>query len=324
MNKRLVSVGTIIMDMFPVHDTAAFTEDCSFKIEPGGSAANVAVCAAKLGLRSSFIGKVGDDEFGHLLENVLKKNNVDVSGLRFDSGRRTTLNFHIRLPEGEYSYLFYRNPGADTNLKTDEIEPDMIKQADVLHIDSLCLTDNPTKKTALYLASIARENGVPVSFDFNYRPPVWHEPSKAVDTFMEILPYIDILKVNKNEYDLILPDKNLASGEEWLFTRGIKILLLTRGADGCHVACPGFYIDTPAMDVKTVDTVGCGDAFIASFLTYMNKNELTIATPDQLKECALYADTAASLTSARYGAMNALPDLSEVDASWKERNRGNI
>jgi len=321
MNKGLVSLGTIIMDMFPGSDTTEFREGCAFKAEPGGSAANVAVCAAKLGLRSAFIGKVGDDDFGHLLASVLKKNNADVTGLRFDPVRRTTLNFHIRLPNGEYKYLFYRNPGADTNLRADEVDPAVVAQAGALHIDSLCLTDSPAKETALCLASLARKNNVPVSFDFNYRPPVWPDPSIAVEAAWEILPFVDILKVNKNEFNLLLPEKNITGGEELLFGSGIKILLLTLGAAGCHAACPGFHVDIPAMKVETVDTVGCGDAFIASFLTFLIKRGLTNVTMEQLKESVLYADAAASLTSARYGAMNALPDLSEVDKYWKERRR---
>ena len=319
MNRGIISLGTIILDMFEFRDTAELKEVGAFKAAPGGSAANVAVCAAKLGLPGHFIGKVGDDAFGHLLASVLKKNNVDISGLRFDSGRRTTLNFHFRLPGGGYRYLFYRNPGADTNLCADEVDQAVITRADALHIDSLCLTDNPMRETALRLADLAHKNGVLVSFDFNYRAPLWTDASEAVEAFEEILPVVDILKVNEDEFNLLLSAEDFSNGAESLFARGLKVLLITRGADGCYAACPGFHTNIPAMKVTAVDPVGCGDAFIASFLVRLIRQGLSKMDAERLRDCALYADTAASLTSARHGAMDALPDLAEVDAYWKER-----
>ena len=111
----VVSIGELLIDLLPVQSGVRFEQVREFRRVPGGAPANVAVGISKLGLKSAFIGRVGDDLFGKYLASVLKENRVDISQLQYDSETRTTLAF-ISLPTpNTREFLFYRNPGADMN-----------------------------------------------------------------------------------------------------------------------------------------------------------------------------------------------------------------
>ena len=139
----------------------------------------------RLGATSGFIGKVGNDAFGDKLRLAIKAEGVDDAGLRVDDYARTTMNFHAK-PNGEQvEFCFYRNPGADTLLRPEEVDVELIKKSSVLHYDALCLTDEPARSATAFAVQTARENGVLVSFDMNYRKPLWASPQAAADAAVE-------------------------------------------------------------------------------------------------------------------------------------------
>ena len=110
----IVCLGELLVDMFPAELGRRLVEVSAFRPKPGGAPANVAVAAKRLGAQSAFIGKVGDEEFGHFLADVLKQAGVNIDGIRFDPEARTTMAF-IAMPDvNSYEIVFYRNPGADT------------------------------------------------------------------------------------------------------------------------------------------------------------------------------------------------------------------
>ena len=109
----IVCLGELLVDMFPAEVGRSLVEVSAFRPKPGGAPANVAVAARRLGAQSAFIGKVGDDAFGHHLADILREEGVDVRGMRYDQEARTGMAF-IAMPDvNTYEILFYRNPGAD-------------------------------------------------------------------------------------------------------------------------------------------------------------------------------------------------------------------
>lgn len=320
----LVCLGVLILDMFPTESGKKIVEQKLFKPAPGGAPANVAVAASHLGVKSAFIGKVGNDVFGHFLAESIKNEGVDISGVRFDDYSRTTMNFHAKLPDGSIEYCFYRNPGADTNLLLNDLDMELIKSASILHYDSLCLTDEPSKTTTIKAIEAVRAAGACVSFDVNYRPVVWENKQQAIDVIFERLLFTDILKLNEDEVKLLCPNISLEDATDLLIGRGPKLCIVTLGAKGSYYKTNkgGQYV--PAYPVNVVDTIGCGDAFIGGFLFQLIKSQKSLDALDQheIEKFMIYADTVAAITATRYGAIPALPSAEEVNAAFRDRGYG--
>ncbi len=118
----VVTLGELLMDMFPGKIGFRIGEVESFIPKPGGAPANVAVAASRLGLKSAFIGKLGQDHFGTYLKQVLDDENVDTRGIRFDPDARTTMAIIAMPDENSAEFVFYRNPGADQLLTENDLD----------------------------------------------------------------------------------------------------------------------------------------------------------------------------------------------------------
>ena len=129
----VICLGELLVDMFPAELGRPLAQVSAFRPKPGGAPANVAVAARRLGKTSAFIGKVGDDAFGHHLAGVLETEGVDVSGMRYDRQARTAMAFIAMPDENNYDILFYRNPGADMRLRADELDERLLRQAEIFH-----------------------------------------------------------------------------------------------------------------------------------------------------------------------------------------------
>ena len=123
----IVSFGEMLIDFVPTVSGVSLAEAPGFLKAPGGAPANVAIAVTRLGGNAAFIGKLGDDEFGHMLVGILKKNGVSTAGVNLNKGARTALAFVTLLADGEREFMFYRNPSADMLLTPDELNLDLIK-----------------------------------------------------------------------------------------------------------------------------------------------------------------------------------------------------
>jgi fructokinase len=311
---EIVCLGEILIDLFPAEIGKKLADVSAFYPNPGGAPANVAVAVKKLGVLSGFIGKVGDDAFGYQLINVLKEQGVETRGMRVDESARTTLAF-IALPdENTAEYVFYRNPGADLRLWPDELDRKMIENARALHIGSLSLVDEPARSATYQAVRWARQAGVLVSFDVNYRPSLWKEPKDALEQIREMLPYANLLKVNETELTL-LTGREDETGAQYLLSKGPELIVVTLGKKGSFIAANNINCYMPAFQVETVDAVGCGDAFIAGLLTrVVQKSDLLKDLEESfLFESLRYANAVGALTALNHGVIPALPAAEEVE-----------
>ena len=195
----LVTLGELLIDMFPVKVGQRLGDVEAFTPKPGGAPANVAVAARRLGATTAFIGKVGQDPFGHSLKGVLETEGVNTRGLRFDDEARTTMAV-IAMPDANSAeFFFYRNPGADYLLRVDELDTNLLRETQAFHFGSLSLTHEPARSATHEAARIARDAGALVSYDVNYRPALWNEPEQALQQSQMMLSKVDLLKVNEQE-----------------------------------------------------------------------------------------------------------------------------
>jgi fructokinase len=312
----LVCLGELLIDMFPSELGKELAEVSAFRPKPGGAPANVAVAAKRLGMESAFIGKVGDDAFGHHLAEVLSQEGVEVRGMRYDEEARTGIAFIAMPDENSYDILFYRNPGADMHLSADELDRTLLEGTRAYHFGSISLIHEPSRSATLEALEIAREAGALVSFDVNYRPDLW-KPEEARRRVLRTLPEVDVVKVNEAELELLAGAADLERGSEALLELGPSLCVVTLGPGGSYFRVAGGAGHVPAFEVETVDATGCGDAFVAGLLRQLIS--LTTAdgwrdelTPSHMRSTLRYANAAGALTALTQGVIPALPTADEV------------
>ena len=303
--------------MFPTEIGRRLGDVPAFRPMPGGAPANVAVAARRLGAPSAFIGKVGDDAFGHTLIATLKAEGVETRGMRLDAEARTTLAF-IAMPDAQSAeFVFYRHPGADMRLRPDELDETLLAEARAFHFGSISLGNEPSRSATLRAIELTRAGGALVSFDVNYRPGLWPGPEAAVAAIRAALPLAHLVKVNQSELALLTGDDDPVSGSEALCRAGPAVAVITLGALGSWYRAGTAVGFVPAFAVRAVDCTGCGDGFVAGVLTQL------VAAGDEwpsrldntgLRRAVRYGNAVGALTATRRGAMPALPDAAEVDA----------
>ncbi len=311
----IVCLGELLVDMFPAELGRRLVEVSAFRPKPGGAPANVAVAAVRLGARSAFIGKVGDEAFGHHLADVLRQEGVDVRGMRFDEEARTGMAFIAMPDENTSEFVFYRNPGADMRLRADELDRELLQETRAFHFGSLSLGQEPSRGATMEAVRVARQAGALISFDVNYRPTLWNSPQEAYDRIMATVPHVDLLKVNEVELALLAGSENLDAASKALLEQGPDLCVVTLGPEGSYfqVAEGGEHV--PAFKVQTVDATGCGDAFVAGLLCQLIaaddwRDQLS---PARMREVLRYANAVGALTALTQGVIPALPTADQVD-----------
>ena len=307
----ITAVGEILIDL-----TQSGVNELGipvFAANPGGAPANLAVAAARLGASTAFIGKVGTDSFGTFLRNTLTENKVDVSGMVTDPHNRTTLAVVALDKFGERTFSFYRDPSADVNLRAEEISEEQLKNTKFLHFGSVSLTTDPARSATLYAAETAKKHGAIISYDPNYRASLWSDEATAIERMLEPLGLVDVLKVSDEELPLLTGTTDLEAGSQILADKGIRLVLVTLGANGAFYRFGGKTGHVPGVKVKVGDTNGAGDTFFGATLAQLAKFErLDDITTDALEQIISVSNKAASITTSRHGAIPAMPSFEEV------------
>ena len=314
MNLDIITLGEILIDMFPAEVGRSMSAVSAFRPKPGGAPANVAVAAARLGAHSAFIGKVGEDIFGHFLKETLEAEGVDTAGMRFDPNARTTLVF-IALPdEHSAEFVFYRNPGADMLLTDGELDPGMFAGARSFHFGSISLIAEPSRSATLEALRLARQAGALISFDFNYRPTLWESPEQACERALSVIPSVDLVKVNETELALLTGLEDLERAAKTLLQTGPALCVVTLGPKGSYFQIESAGGFVPGFAVQTVDATGCGDAFVARLLSQLVKSGTGRVgfTPERLGQALRYANAVGALTALNLGVIPALPYAEQV------------
>lgn len=286
-----------------------------FERNPGGAPANVLAAMSSLGASTSFIGKVGNDQFGNFLRDCLTENHIDVTGLVLSKTVNTTLAFVHLTAEGDRSFSFYRNPGADMMLEPADIPEEVIMNSKIFHFGSLSLTDEPVKSATLHALKIARDHGTIISYDPNLRPPLWKSLADAEREIKRGLEYADILKISEEELEFITKESDLAKGTKILSDMGIAIIFVTLGPKGTFYRHGNNTGKLETYDVKVVDTTGAGDAFLGGVLYKLkdkSRKELLQLSKAELEQIVDFGNAMGALTTKKKGAIPAVPIMEEV------------
>jgi fructokinase len=308
----IITLGELLIDFVPTKSGVTLAEAEAFKKAPGGAPANVAAGLAKLGVSSGFIGKVGDDAFGHFLADTLFKTGVDITCLCFSSQARTALAFVTLHADGEREFLFFRHPSADMLLSDADVNPDYIRSAKIFHFGSISMIDEPVRSATLFAAQTAREAGLTISYDPNLRLKLWPDAHSALAGIMLGWPFAHVIKLSDEELVFLTGEGDLERGARSLMHPGLRMMMVTQGSQGCFILTQEASFKIPGFSVQAVDTTGAGDAFVAGFLKGLLENPKAEHNEHQLKEICRYANAAGALTTLERGAIPALPTAEQV------------
>ena len=308
----IFSFGDILIDFTPV--VIPGRDNALLQINPGGSAANVAVQAAKCGCDSIFCGKVGKDRFGEVLKKTLNDNGVVTDSLVLDPCADTTLAFVTLDEHGDRSFTFFRRGSADTRLMFSEVDLKALDTCKAVHSSSLPFTDNPARETALKILEYSKSHNKIISYDPNWRPLLWSSEEFGVSSMKLGLEFCDVIKVSLEELQLLTGCVGIHEGIDGLLARGIGLIALTLGADGCVIANEGNRVHLPTYDVKAVDTTGSGDAFLGACLCKIIEIGKTLCdlTIEELLQIGTFANAAGAMCASKLGAIAGMADRNEI------------
>ncbi|MDO4976496.1 MAG: carbohydrate kinase [Eubacteriales bacterium] len=286
-----------------------------FEACPGGAPCNVLSILQKLGKKTAFIGKVGDDQFGKLLKETIEEVGIDSTHLMMDKDIPTTLAFVHTFPDGDRDFTFYRKPGADMMLRKEEISEEAIASSKIFHFGTLSMTDDCAREATWKAIKAAKDNDVIISLDPNLRPPLWSSLDFAKEQMLEAMEVCDILKISDNEIQFVTGEEDYDKGIEIIRKKfNTKLVCLTLGKDGSRayykdlrVEVPGFY------QPNVVDTTGAGDTFCGCVLSYVIEHGLDNLTEENLKEMLTFANAGASLITTKKGAIRSMPEKAMIE-----------
>lgn len=288
---------------------------------PGGAPGNFLAALSAYGAKTAFLGKVGNDDFGKRLIGTLKKHGIETKGIVTDPDVFTTLAFVSIDETGNRSFSFARKPGADTQLRFEELDLTLIEQAKDLHFGTLSLTAEPSKTATKRAVCFAKDMGKWISFDPNLRIPLWNDLEEAKAQILWGLGMADIVKISDEETSFLWGDISPEGAAAKLHEMGVSVVFVTLGPKGAYYSCGdgAGYARSP-KDIHPIDTTGAGDIFGGSALSRLlstNKSLIEL-TADDLKKAAEFACAAASLSTETFGGISSVPPLEAVNRLLSE------
>ena len=287
---------------------------------PGGAPANYLAALTKFGAKTAMIGKVGSDAFGRLLIKTLKGAGIDTRGMLVSDDVFTTLAFVTLDDSGDREFSFARKPGADTQLRFDEIDLSVIDASKVLHFGTLSMTNEPARDATYKAVEYAAGHGKLISFDPNLRKPLWDDLDEAKRQMLWGLQHADIVKISDEETEFLFGIAPEEAVKHIIDSFGVRLVYVTCGAEGCFYrtkTASGFVKALSGIAVK--DTTGAGDIFGGSAMYGLLRagGVPEKLTAEELENIVSFACASAGLSTTKAGGISSVPELGEVEAAMR-------
>ena len=308
----VVALGELLIDF------AAKSTDASgyptLVANPGGAPGNFLAALNAYGKKTAFLGKVGNDTFGHLLLKTLNGAGIETTGIVVEDSVFTTLAFVTFDESGDRSFSFARKPGADTQLTWEEIDKTLIDDARVFHFGTLSLTNEPVRSATQKAVTYAKEQGKLITCDPNLRKPLWPSEDAAREQMLWSLHQADVVKISDNEVEFLWNCTPEEGADKLLREFGVSLAMVTLGPDGCLLKTKNAAFRAACPEVHPVDTTGAGDIFGGSAVARLLELEKPISelTEADLAYIGRFAATAASLSTEAVGGIPSIPEKNAV------------
>lgn len=315
--KRLLAIGEALIDFIPNTTDSKLKDVEGFSRQVGGAPCNVACTTTKLGGNAEMITQLGDDAFGDLIVETIEAIGVKTNYLKRTTEANTALAFVSLTKDGERDFSFYRKPSADMLFKAQDVEDIDVTENDILHFCSVDLVESPMKQAHKALIEKVQKAGGTIVFDPNVRLPLWESEADCKNAIHEFLPLANVVKISDEELSFVTGLKDEEKAIQWLFQGNVQVVIYTKGPEGAVLFFKdGTVIDKKGVKVKAVDTTGAGDAFIGALISRLVTSEKTDVI-QQLKEegetILTFSNYVAATVTTKYGAIDSLPDLKEVN-----------
>ena len=308
----VVALGELLIDFAAKSkDEAGYP---TMAANPGGAPGNFLAALNAYGKKTAFLGKVGNDAFGHLLLGTLNGAGIETRGIVVDDSVFTTLAFVTFDERGDRSFSFARKPGADTQLTWEEIDKSLIDDARVFHFGTLSLTDEPVRTATQKAVAYAKERGKLITCDPNLRKPLWPNEEAAKEQMLWSLRQADVVKISDNEVEFLWNCTPEEGADKLLKEFGVSLAMVTLGPDGCLLKTKNASFLASCPKVHPIDTTGAGDIFGGSALSRLLELEKSIdaLTEEDLAYIGSFAAAAASLSTEVSGGIPSIPEKDAV------------
>lgn len=311
-NLDVIALGELLIDF--TENGFSANGNPLLEANPGGAPCNVLAMLQNLGKKTAFIGKVGKDAFGDYLKDTVCQAGIDVTNLIQDATVPTTLAFVHTAADGDRSFSFYRDPGADMMLSEAEIDYSQIAESEIFHFGTLSMTHEGVRSATKRAVSYAREHGLLISFDPNYRPLLWKKEEAAKEKIRYGCSVCDILKISDDEITFIT-GKDTVEAAIPVFREMYqpKLMCVTCGKQGSIAIYKDMQVACDAvLRPETIETTGAGDTFMACVLNYVLEHGIEDLSKDDLYQMQRFAAMAASIITTRKGALKVMPTKDEI------------
>jgi 5-dehydro-2-deoxygluconokinase len=302
----LITMGRVGVDLYPEQIGVHLADVRTFQKSLGGSATNVSVAAARLGVRAAVITKVGDDPFGPYVRDALRGFGVDPRYVGTHPTLRTPVVFCEIFPPDDFPLLFYREPTApDMTLEVDELDLDAIRAARVFWTTGTGLSAEPSR-TATLAALAARDGVVGINIhDLDHRPMFWADESEAGVWAREALRHANVAVGNRDEVAVAVGTRDPHEASAALLDLGVDVAIVKQGPAGVLVRTAHSVVEVPPVEVDVVNGLGAGDAFGGALVYGL----LQGWEPD---EAVRLANAAGAYVAGRLACADEMPTLSEL------------
>lgn len=309
----VVALGELLIDFTCVSTDADGYP--TMAAHPGGAPANFLAALTKFGAKTALLGKVGTDAFGKMLTSTLEKAGIETRGLIATDDVFTTLAFVTLDETGNREFSFSRKPGADTQIRFEDLNLSLIDEAKIFHFGTLSLTDEPARTATQKAVAYAKSKGKLITYDPNLRKPLWEDLNVAREQLIWGLTQADVVKISDEEVEFLF-GLGVEEGAEYILKNfGVKLVFVTCGADGSYFKNAAASGKVSGLnDISVIDTTGAGDIFGGSAvwkLLQLNQAPETL-TEEQLRDVVCFACTSAGLSTTKHGGISSIPEYVQV------------
>jgi 5-dehydro-2-deoxygluconokinase len=301
----VLAIGRCGVDIYPLQVGIGLEDVESFGKFLGGSAANVAVAAARLGNRSALISGVGDDPFGTFVRAELERLGVDNRYVATHDEYPTPVTFCEIFPPDNFPLYFYRRPSApDLQITPDEIDADAVQSARLYWSTVTGLSEEPSR-SAHFAAWQARNRGQFTVLDLDYRPMFWETPAAATEQVQRALPHVTVAVGNREECEIAVGESNPHKAAAALLDLGVELAIVKQGPRGVLGKTRHSAVTVAPNEVDVVNGLGAGDAFGGSLCHGLLHGW-------SLEKTLRYANAAGAIVASRLECSTAMPTAQEV------------
>ncbi|WP_371829839.1 MULTISPECIES: 5-dehydro-2-deoxygluconokinase [Nocardiaceae] len=303
----VLAIGRSGVDIYPLQTGVGLELVESFGKFLGGSAANVAVAAARLGCTSALISGVGDDPFGRYVSGELVRLGVDNRFIVVDETYATPVTFCEIFPPDDFPLYFYRKPSApDLQVRPENIDSAAVRSARLYWSTVTGLSEEPSR-SAHFTAWEARERAPLTVLDLDYRPMFWHSPAAATEQVQRALRHVTVAVGNKEECEIAVGETDPHAAADALLDLGVELAIVKMGPKGVMGKTRSETVTVPPNFVDVVNGLGAGDSFGGSLC-----HGLLAGWP--LEKILRYGNAAGAIVASRLECSTAMPTAAEVAA----------